>query len=197
MFASRWRKDIKFVPGWVTNSEVVRAWAERPEGPYVYQETVLPARGAEHWDGMMTTNPAACVEPDDSILLAYKAVAHAGDLLQYRRARAASWEARFERELDGPICDFSATGDHIEDAYLWRSPEPDGGYEMIFKAIERSLSDVRVLVPSPASRRGEPESEGHWDFPLKSSLFSCINGPLVKALSQSKFTRPQIVMLIR
>src|SRR5687768_17185985 len=51
MFASRWPKDLTFHPGWMTNSEIVRAVAERPEGPYQFQQVVLPARGAEYWDG--------------------------------------------------------------------------------------------------------------------------------------------------
>src|SRR5262249_41603082 len=51
MFASRWPKDITFHPGWMTSSEIVRAVADRPEGPYVFQQVVLPARGAEYWDG--------------------------------------------------------------------------------------------------------------------------------------------------
>src|SRR5262245_45244510 len=58
MFASRWPKDITFHPGWMTNSEIVRAVADRPEGPYVFQQVVLPARGADYWDGRSTHNPS-------------------------------------------------------------------------------------------------------------------------------------------
>src|SRR5262245_42584521 len=38
LFASRWPKDITFHPGWMTSSEIVRAVADRPEGPYVRSE---------------------------------------------------------------------------------------------------------------------------------------------------------------
>lgn len=57
MFASRWAKSLPFHPGWLLNSEVVRAVSDTPEGPYEFQEVVLPARGAEYWDGRMTHNP--------------------------------------------------------------------------------------------------------------------------------------------
>lgn len=44
-------------PSWLTSSEIVRAVADRPEGPYTFAEVVLPARGPAYWDGMMTHNP--------------------------------------------------------------------------------------------------------------------------------------------
>jgi hypothetical protein len=58
MFASRWPKTLPFFAGYQTHSEVVRAVADTPEGPYAFQEVVLPARGAVHWDGQMTHNPS-------------------------------------------------------------------------------------------------------------------------------------------
>ena len=57
MFVSRWPKSLPFCPHWVTNSEIVRASSDTPEGPYVFEEVVLPARGPEYWDGRMTHNP--------------------------------------------------------------------------------------------------------------------------------------------
>ena len=56
MFASRWPKDVPFVPNWATNSEVVRASSDTPEGPYRFEEVVLPRRPG-YWDGTMTHNP--------------------------------------------------------------------------------------------------------------------------------------------
>ncbi|MGG1516603.1 glycoside hydrolase family protein [Paenibacillus oryzisoli] len=57
MFASRWPKHLPMHPGWLVASEVVRAVADTPEGPYAFQEVVLPSRGAEYWDGRSTHNP--------------------------------------------------------------------------------------------------------------------------------------------
>ena len=56
MFASRWSKDLPFATNWVTNSEVVRAVAKKPEGPYRFEEVVLPSRPG-FWDATMTHNP--------------------------------------------------------------------------------------------------------------------------------------------
>lgn len=57
MFASRWPKTLPFHPGWGVASEVVRAVSDTPEGPYQFEEVVLPARGAGYWDGRATHNP--------------------------------------------------------------------------------------------------------------------------------------------
>jgi hypothetical protein len=57
LFASRWPRRLPFFRGYVVASEVVRAVADRPEGPYRCAEVVLPARGADCWDGRMTHNP--------------------------------------------------------------------------------------------------------------------------------------------
>ena len=57
MFASRWPNSYPFFEGYPTNSEIVRAVSATPEGPYVFDEVVLAARGSHHWDGRMTHNP--------------------------------------------------------------------------------------------------------------------------------------------
>ncbi|AHF92845.1 hypothetical protein OPIT5_24300 [Opitutaceae bacterium TAV5] len=57
MFASRWPKWLPFHPGWLVRSEVVRAEAAKPEGPYTFKQVVLAARGPEYWDGCTTHNP--------------------------------------------------------------------------------------------------------------------------------------------
>lgn len=57
MFASRWKREHTFHPGWMTYSEVVRAVSDTPYGPFEFQEVVLPARGPEYWDGCATHCP--------------------------------------------------------------------------------------------------------------------------------------------
>ncbi len=56
MFASRWSREYNF-SHWATKSEVVRAEASRPEGPYEFKQVVLGARGPQYWDGCMAHNP--------------------------------------------------------------------------------------------------------------------------------------------
>ena len=68
MFASRWPKCLPMHPGWIVASEIVRAVSDTPEGPYEFQEVVLPARGPEFWDGRATHNPHIIKHKDIYIL---------------------------------------------------------------------------------------------------------------------------------
>lgn len=68
MFASRWPKKMPFHPGWMVASEIVRASADQPEGPYTFGEVVLPARGAQFWDGRATHNPSITKYGDTYVL---------------------------------------------------------------------------------------------------------------------------------
>ena len=58
MFASRWPADTKFPEGYRQHSEIVRAEASKPEGPYVFKEVVIGQRAAGKWDSAMAHNPA-------------------------------------------------------------------------------------------------------------------------------------------
>jgi hypothetical protein len=214
MFASRWPKTLNFVPHWVSNSEVVRAVSDTPEGPYTFEEVVLPPRGVEYWDGrmthnptihrcgdtyllyytgttyagdapsmedgmrspkamearanqriglataksvrgpwirqdrpileprpgewdgLMTTNPAPCVLPDGSVLLVYKSTANQSDLLRQGVAKADHYEGPYVRLRNEPIFNFDATGDHVEDAYVWYA---NGKYELIMKDMRGGI----------------------------------------------------------
>ena len=57
MFASCWEKELGFGANWLFNSRVVRAVSDTPEGPFRLEETVLPRRGRQYFDGMNTHNP--------------------------------------------------------------------------------------------------------------------------------------------
>lgn len=56
LFYSRWPLARGF-HSWVTHSEIARAVADSPLGPFKHADVVLPARGASHWDGLCTHNP--------------------------------------------------------------------------------------------------------------------------------------------
>ncbi|MBN2105606.1 alpha-L-fucosidase [bacterium] len=79
MFASRWPRALPFTPHWLTNSEIVRAVSDTPEGPYTFQEVVLPPRGKEFWDGKMTHNPVIR-KVDNTYLLFYTGTTYQGDM---------------------------------------------------------------------------------------------------------------------
>ncbi|WJH32386.1 glycoside hydrolase family protein [Paenibacillus sp. CC-CFT747] len=153
LFASRWPKHLPMHPGWLVGSEVVRASADRPEGPYTFEEVVLPARGAEYWDGRATHNPHI-VKHGDEYLLYYMGTTHplpepvpgeelalddprvlvarAGKRvgLAVSRSVFGPWE-----RLDAPILD---TRPGRFDSFLTSNPAPcvqeDGSVLLIYKA---------------------------------------------------------------
>lgn len=56
VFFSRWRAELG-MGGWISACEVVRAVADRPEGPYEVVETVLAPRGDDWFDATTCHNP--------------------------------------------------------------------------------------------------------------------------------------------
>jgi len=42
---------------WVTHSEIAHAVSDSPFGPFEFKNIVLPVRGKEYWDGLVTHNP--------------------------------------------------------------------------------------------------------------------------------------------
>ena len=78
MFAARWPKKYPFFHGYLAASEIVRAEAIDPTGPYRFEEVVFPARGESFWDGRMTHNPFI-VKYGDEFLLFYIGATYAGD----------------------------------------------------------------------------------------------------------------------
>ncbi len=153
MFASRWPKDISFHPGWMTSSEVVRAVADRPEGPYAFREVVLPARGAEYWDGRSTHNPAI-TRYQDSYLLFYMGSTHPledpprGTRFELADPRAIVARSRKRigiataKSLEGPWTRYDAPLLDVKPgtfySFLTSNPapvvEPDGSVYLMFKS---------------------------------------------------------------
>ncbi len=56
MFSSRWKKELGFGWNWLFHSEIIHSVSDTPEGPYKFQNVVLPRRGREYFDGMNTHN---------------------------------------------------------------------------------------------------------------------------------------------
>lgn len=78
MFAARWPKKYPFFHGYLAASEIVRASATEPTGPYQFEEIVLPARGESFWDGRMTHNPFI-IKYGEEFLLFYIGATYSGD----------------------------------------------------------------------------------------------------------------------
>ena len=56
MFSSRWPKEYGFGWNWLFHSEIVHSVSVKPEGPYMFQNVVLPRRGRQYFYGMNTHN---------------------------------------------------------------------------------------------------------------------------------------------
>lgn len=78
MYVSRWPRRLPFHPGWMVASEIVHAVSKNPEGPYQFNDVVLPARGAEYWDGRSTHNPRIA-KYKDTYMLFYMGSTHPFD----------------------------------------------------------------------------------------------------------------------
>jgi hypothetical protein len=91
LFASRWPKALPFFAGYLTHSEVVRAVSDAPEGPYAFQEVVLPARGSGYWDGQITHNPTVH-KSGETYLLFYIGATYAGEKPEAAAVREAGSE---------------------------------------------------------------------------------------------------------
>lgn len=57
LFASRWPKISEFPDGYRNHSEIVRATADNPMGPFTFQEIVIGERDSVFWDSNMAHNP--------------------------------------------------------------------------------------------------------------------------------------------
>ncbi len=79
MFASRWPRNLTFSGHWVTNSQVIRASSDTPEGPYQFEEVVLPWRHRKYFDGLSTHNPAI-VHFDGTYYLFYTGITYDFDI---------------------------------------------------------------------------------------------------------------------
>lgn len=69
LFYSRWPSRLGF-DAWCTHAEIARAESRDGIRPYVFQEVVLPARGADFWDGHATFNTCV-VQIQDTYYLYY------------------------------------------------------------------------------------------------------------------------------
>ncbi len=79
MFSSRWKKEYGFGWNWLFNSEIIHSVADAPEGPYHFQNVVLPRRGRQYFDGMNTHN--TCIkEHNGKFYLYYMGTTYGGDI---------------------------------------------------------------------------------------------------------------------
>jgi hypothetical protein len=149
LFYSRWPRAAGF-NAWATHSEIARATAADPLGPYAHQGVVLPEREARHWDGLTTHNPTV-LEHQGRYYLYY--TGSTGDRRAAETPDTWNWMHRNSQRIgvavavhpagpwtrrDIPLVD---AGDDPEasDSLIVGNPSvtrrPDGGFLMIYKAV--------------------------------------------------------------
>lgn len=151
LFYSRWERKYGFT-AWLTYSEVAHAVADKVEGPYVFKDVALPARGKQYWDGLNTHNPNIhCFK--GKYYLYYMGTTGNGkntepnlNMIHRNNQRigvavADSPNGPWTR-FDKPIIDVSPDP-QAPDALMASNPAvtemPDGRYLMLYKAVGKKF----------------------------------------------------------
>jgi hypothetical protein len=101
LFASRWPEATGFPEGYRTHSEIVRATADNPLGPFAFEQVVVSGRGGSYWDGKMCHNPKI-MQVGDRFVLYYIGSALDSGLRKIGYAVADAIEGPWIR-LDEPL----------------------------------------------------------------------------------------------
>jgi hypothetical protein len=143
MFASRWREATQFPEGYRTHSEIVRATAASPEGPYTFQEVVLGKRAPGKWDSGMAHNPVIYRVGNDFVLF-YNASDEGKPYRQIGFATAPAITGPWSRS-DTPLDLGNQTDANNPSAYF----DPDGRVKLAWRD-----KDLRVYLSTADSFRG-------------------------------------------
>jgi hypothetical protein len=137
LFASRWPRSTQFPKGYMTHSEIVRATADNPLGPYTFKEVVLGKRDPKYWDAIMTHNPSI-YKTGGTYVLYYNARGNA----PYRQIGYAT-----AKHVTGPWTRNDQPIDFGRDA---NNPaaffEPDGSVKLMWR--DRTLGIYLATAPS-------------------------------------------------
>lgn len=149
LFAARWPKHVPFFAGYKLCSEIVRATSPTPEGPYTFQEVVLPDRGAAWWDGRMTHNPAIR-RWRGQYLLFYIGATFEGDRPEaeaYRRGDPPACQAAYRTIRIGLATAPALTGPWTRREVPALAPDPHGwDSALVTNPAPCVLDDGRILM---------------------------------------------------
>jgi hypothetical protein len=148
LYYSRWKISDGF-QAWVTSSEIAHAIGDSPTGPFVFHDVVLPPRGRQFWDGLVTHNPT--VKRFGNKYYLY----YMGNTGDGRLSRGLNWVHRNNQRIgvavaanpngpwmrsDRPLIDVSADSS-APDSLCVANPGitqgPDGKFLLLYKAVGR------------------------------------------------------------
>ena len=104
IFASMWDRDMGFGSNWLFNCKIVRAAADKPEGPFVLEEVVLNRRGREYFDGMNVHNPY-CISHNGKYYLYYMGTTYGGEIDPHNNDRALFCEVWNRKRIGLAVAD--------------------------------------------------------------------------------------------
>lgn len=163
LFAARWPVETGFPDGYRQNSEIVRATADNPLGPYTFQEIVIPAHDPTRWNSGMAHNPVVYRAGSQFVL--FHNGAKAGSLFrQLGMATADSIEGPWTCSPE-PL-DIGVYSDANNPAAIF---EPDGSVKLIWRN-----KDLRVFISTAQSVPGPytVANDNVWpDVPIEDFYF--------------------------
>jgi hypothetical protein len=148
LFSSRWPKGHPFPDDYRRHSEIIRATAKNPLGPYEFQEVVLSKRGGTQWDSVMSRNPAIRKIEDTYVLFYVGSDDHnlepGGKGLPLRRIGYATAKSVTGPWLqsDQPVFQGDSTGPAV-------CIEDDGSVKMVFRT-----ASLQVKLATAPNFRG-------------------------------------------
>ncbi len=165
LFASRIPKSVLFHPHWLFMSEIVRAEADTPAGPYRFAEVALPPRGGDFFDARSTHNPHIR-KVGDTYLLLYMGTNYDGPTPSRENPevwRSPRYLATWARKRIGLATSKSVKGpwqrldrplleprpgewDSIATTNPSLCPLPDGSFLLAYKSRRENLGNLQVGV---------------------------------------------------
>ncbi len=173
LFSSRWPAEYGFGWNWLFNSEIIHSVSDTPEGPYHFQNVVLPRRGREYFDGMNTHNP--CIRYyDGKFYLYYMGCTYDGDIPTHMsQIDVERAEEVWNKKRIGLAVADSLTGEFVRrdtplleprdsshwDCTVTTNPSvailPDGKTYMIYKSRSRRGGTLKLGVAYAEKPDGE------------------------------------------
>ena len=178
LFASRVPKNLIFHPHWLFCSEIVRAEADNPIGPYQFKEVALPPRGGDYFDARSTHNPHIR-KVGDTFLLLYMGTNYDGPtptpdnqevwrspryLATWARKRIGLATSKSVRgpwkRLDQPLIEpRPGEWDSIATTNPSLCPMPDGSFLIAYKSRRENLGNLQVGVARSSNFTGPWERQ--------------------------------------